>query len=267
MVRSLLKWSECLGKLLDKLLGRSPAEIAPWFTPGSRLYCVGDIHGRADLLSRLHGMILADSADFTGRKIIIYLGDYIDRGSYSRQVLELLLDEPLRGFENIYLRGNHEQALLDFLEFPRQAAGWLSYGGLATLLSYEIALQRLPLADDVEELADRLKQTLPASHLEFLRQTELSFQEGSYYFAHAGIRPGVSLDSQDRNDLLWIREDFIRHRAPHEHIIVHGHTITTEPELLSNRIGIDTGAFYSDVLSCLVLEGIEQRVLQTSSNG
>jgi serine/threonine protein phosphatase 1 len=229
-----------------------------------RLYCVGDIHGRDDLLRQMHRMIAADSTGYAGIRKVVYLGDYVDRGDASRQVIERLIDAPLEEFESIFLRGNHEQAMLDFLDFPDRASSWLSFGGLETLLSYGIKLDPPSFAPDFAGLAERFQQLLPDSHRGFIGATRLMHREGDYCFVHAGIRPGIRLEQQHPDDLLWIRKDFIDHTHPHPCVVVHGHTITNEPELLSNRIGLDTGAYFSGVLSCLVLEAADRRVLQTA---
>ena len=264
-------------KFVERILGRaeSPPKQAgegisggqtitrPSLPPGRRLYCIGDIHGRLDLLEELHEMIRADSLGFEGSKAVIYMGDFIDRGSQSKQVLDLLIDQPLEGFEPICLRGNHEQTMLDFLAEPQAAAAWLNFGGQVTLLSYGVGLGRLQMAQQVELLRDELEANLPESHLEFLNSCRLTHVEGSYCFVHAGIRPGVELERQVPEDLLWIRDDFIRSRQDHGVIVVHGHSITEEVEMQPNRIGIDTGAYYSGLLTALVLEGEQQRLLQT----
>lgn len=232
-------------------------------TPGSRLYCIGDIHGRLDLLEELHGMILQDSSGFEGRKTVVYLGDYIDRGAQSRQVLDLLIDQPLEGFETVCLLGNHEQAMLDFLRNPAGGAAWLSFGGQVTCMSYGVGLGNVIMNMDLELLGEELAEKLPQSHLDFLNSMPLFYIEGSYCFTHAGIRPGLPLKNQEMSDLLWIREEFTRSRDRHEYIVVHGHTISPEVENLPNRIGIDTGAYQTGMLTGLVLEGSEQRLLQT----
>jgi serine/threonine protein phosphatase 1 len=231
--------------------------------PGRRLYAIGDIHGRLDLLEELHGMIEADAAGFEGSKGVVYLGDYIDRGAQSKQVLDLLIEQPLAGFDCVYLLGNHEQTMLDFLAHPQAAAAWLTYGGQVCLMSYGVGQGRAQMMQQVDVLRDELETRVPHSHLEFISSCRLTHVEGSYCFVHGGIRPGVPLDEQVPEDLLWIRDDFTRSTADHGCIVVHGHSISEEVDFQPNRIGIDTGAFYSGVLTALVLEGSEQRVLQT----
>ncbi len=241
--------------------------VKPFVPAGQRIYCIGDIHGRLDLLQQLQQFILDDAAHYEGGKTLVYLGDYIDRGEQSREVIELLLDAPLPGFKPVYLLGNHEQTLLDFLQHPRAVAAWLTYGGRATLHSYGVASSLEPSGPELDDVRDALERRLPQVHLEFYRQLEVMYLAGTYCFVHAGIRPGIHLQEQRNEDLLWIREDFTGSHATHERIVVHGHTIAVEVEWRPNRIGIDTGAFSSGVLTCLVLEGAEQRLLQTGGKG
>ncbi|MFC1720148.1 metallophosphoesterase family protein [Pseudomonadota bacterium] len=235
----------------------------PRVEAGHRIYSIGDIHGRFDLLQELHRMIAEDAANFEGGKTLVYLGDYIDRGLWSREVIDDLLESPLNGFESVYLLGNHEQTLLDFLEQPKIAAGWLSWGGRETLVSYGVDL---PLNISREKLAairDEFEGRLPVEHLEFFRNMQLMHVSGDYLFVHAGIRPGKPIQEQSNADLLWIREDFTESRMQHDFVVVHGHTISEEVVFRPNRIGIDTGAYATGVLTCLVLEGEERRLLQT----
>lgn len=235
----------------------------PCLPAGQRIYCIGDIHGRLDLLLELESIIRSDAAGYVGTRTAVYLGDYIDRGEQSKQVVDHLLDEPLPGFSAIHLLGNHEQTLLDFLEHPRSVAAWLSYGGRAALNSYGIPVVRELSPQDLPDLRDELQRRMPARHLDFYRQLTLMHVAGDYAFVHAGIRPGVPLANQRKEDLLWIREEFTASRQRHERIVVHGHTITPEVEWHDNRIGIDTGAFHTGILTCLVLEGSDRRLLQT----
>jgi serine/threonine protein phosphatase 1 len=245
--------------------GEEASAVRPFLEDGQRIYCIGDIHGRLDLLRQLHGLIAGDAAGFAGQRTLVYLGDYIDRGEQSKAVIDLLLDAPLPGFEAVYLLGNHEQALLDFLRHPRSVASWLTFGGRATLHSYGVSVTREGLLDDLERLRDDLLDRLPPRHLEFYQDMKLLYQAGSYCFVHAGIRPGIPLQEQRNEDLLWIRDDFTGSAVIHDHIVVHGHSITTEVDWRPNRIGIDTGAFHTGILTCLVLEGSDKRLLQTGA--
>lgn len=232
--------------------------------PGTRLYVVGDIHGRADLLRILHEAIRDDAADAPSRRVIVYLGDYVDRGGESSAVLEMLASGPPEGFEAVHLLGNHEAWLLDFLDDPDQGAGWIMNGGGATLLSYGIDAAGISFQRDrlAKARAD-LRSRLPPSHLAFLESLKLSHVEGDYLFVHAGVRPGLPLDRQSADDLVWIRDEFLFSDADHGKVVVHGHTIVDEPEVLDNRIGIDTGAFATGRLTCLVLEGSARRFIST----
>lgn len=240
-----------------------PEPVAPSIESGRRVYCIGDIHGRLDLMRRLHRKIEQDARRFDGRKVLVYLGDYIDRGPYSREVIEELLDNPLPEFRLVHLKGNHEQTLLDFLDYPEHAAGWLSWGGRETLMSYGVEFPALLGRGDFGELGDELRSRMPERHIEFLQTLPLFHVEGDYLFVHAGIRPTVPLAEQSDADLMWIRREFLEWGEQHAHVVVHGHSINEEVEMRPNRIGIDTGAFYTGVLTCLVLEGSERRLLQT----
>lgn len=246
--------------------GPEPEPVAPSIAPGRRVYGIGDVHGRVDLLLELHRLIETDAAGYDGAKVLVYLGDYIDRGEYSKEVIDLLLETPLPGFETVCLLGNHEQTLLDFLQHPTAAAGWLNFGGRDTLRSYGVDPGSALMRADLDDLRDQLQERLPTHHLEFFNGCELIYVEGDYCFVHAGIRPGVALTDQRNDDLLWIRDDFTGSRQQHDHIVVHGHSITEEVAFHPNRIGIDTGAFYTGVLTALVLEGAERRLLQTGDN-
>jgi len=252
--------------MLKKLFGARKADIAPPEAPdNTRVYAVGDIHGRADLLSRLHDRIRDDAAaSGLDRKVIIYLGDYVDRGETSKAVIDLLLDEPLEGFETIFLKGNHEEMMLGFLENAPVGAMWLHNGGDATTYSYGVRMES-PSAVDHRYfgMQQALREKISERHLAFLRNLDLYHIEGGYLFVHAGIQPGTPIAKQKSEDLLWIRHEFIESEADHGHCVVHGHTIFSQPEMCLNRIGIDTGAYYTNVLSCLVLEGTEQRLIQT----
>lgn len=230
---------------------------------GTRVYAVGDLHGCSDLLGRMHGLIVADARSAeVDRKVIVYVGDYVDRGPDSRAVIETLISNRLDGFETVTLRGNHDAWMLAFLDDVSVGISWLYNGGGATLLSYGIPFGGIG-SSRLDTLQRQLLEAIPASHRGFLETLRIAHREGGYVFVHAGIRPGVSLDAQSPNDLLWIREDFLDSDADHGFVIVHGHTIADRPELLPNRIGIDTGAFATGRLTCVVLEGDTRRFIQT----
>ena len=246
--------------------GHSAAAAAPTVPAGSRIYAIGDVHGRLDLLTQLHALITADAAAAPARRqVIVYLGDYIDRGPDSRGVIELLLQPPPPGFERVRLLGNHEDYLLQFLEHAEVGPYWCAYGGLATLASYGVRppVGFTPRAADFETAHHALADKFPPAHLDFLRGLKLTHMEGDYLFVHAGIKPGVALAEQQAEDLLWIRNEFLESADDFGVCVVHGHTIVETPEQHANRIAIDTGAFATGTLTALVLEGTERRFIQT----
>jgi serine/threonine protein phosphatase 1 len=251
--------------MLGKLFGArapKPDAVRPRVPDGTRVYAVGDIHGRLDLLRAIDRLIAADAAASpAARNVVVYLGDYVDRGDHSREVIDWLIDHPLAGFERVLLLGNHEDSMLQFRHDLQIGPAWLSFGGAATLHSYGIK----PPATDREfvRVQAELRAQLPERHLAFLRGLALSHVEGDFYFVHAGVRPGVPLDAQSPQDQLWIRDEFLASRQDFGKIVVHGHTITDEPEVKRNRIGIDTGAFASGTLTCLVLAGEAWSFLRT----
>jgi len=244
---------------------RRPDMPPPQIPPGRRVYAVGDIHGCLGLLRKLHRLVLehAETEPFNTRNAIIYLGDYVDRGDDSRGVIELLLNEPLPDFEHIYLKGNHEESLLRFLADRHHGAQWFGYGGDATLQSYGIRATDAGELADSEAVQRAFAQNLPPEHLAFFNRLRLSHIEGDYLFVHAGVRPGVALNDQDEGDMLWIRDEFLRSNTDFGKVVVHGHSIANAPTVKHNRIGIDTGAFASGCLTCLVLEGTSRRFLTT----
>ena len=239
----------------------------PSVKPGTRTYAIGDVHGRRDLLGRMHEVIAADIRGAPSDLSIqlVYLGDYVDRGAESRQVLDELLAGPFAEAQTVHLMGNHEQSLLAFLDKPETGAGWLYYGGDATLASYGIAVD--PMAPRTTELlshlARELTATMPAEHVSFLQDLALSHANGDYFFVHAGIDPKRPLDEQEPQDLMWIRDTFINSQNFHGKVVVHVHTIAPEPVVRRNRIGIDTGAYISGKLTCLVLEDTKRWFLTT----
>lgn len=256
-----------IAAMLSRLLGTAGRRdaVAPAIPPGSRVYAVGDIHGRADLLADLHQLIHEDAYRRQApRNVVVYLGDYIDRGEGSNAVIDRLLDEPLPSFERVCLRGNHEDCLLSFLDKLAIGPGWLSLGGMATLQSYGIAPpSRASDKAELQRIQHELARRLPDRHRRFLSTLVASHEEGDYFFVHAGVRPGVPLDRQSDEDLLWIRDAFLRSDAEFGKIVVHGHTIVDRPDVQRNRIGIDTGAYVTGKLTALVIEGTDWGFLQT----
>jgi serine/threonine protein phosphatase 1 len=254
------RWIARLGGLMRRQ-SESVAEVSA----GTCVYAVGDIHGRVDLLAILHRHIQSDADRRQPmRKVVVYIGDYVDRGEDSRRVLDLLLDDPLPDFEHVHLLGNHEQRLLQFLGDATVGPPWMQFGGDAALYSYGVRPpQPTAPAAEFERARQQFVEKFPSRHRRFLEGLVYTHVEGDYFFAHAGVRPGVPLAAQAPTDLLWIRDDFLHSEEFHGKIVVHGHSITPRPEVRRNRIGIDTGAFASGRLTCLVLEGSGRAFLQT----
>ena len=239
--------------------GRKPSVGA-----GAVVYAVGDVHGRADLLDRLLARVREDAATRPERrKVLVFLGDYVDRGPDSRRVIDLLAAEDPYGPERVFLKGNHEDAMLGFLAAPETGIQWLGFGGAATLRSYGVDPSAAHIDGDLDRLRRELARALPRSHRRFLDRLALCHEEGDYLFVHAGVRPGIPLDRQDPDDLIWIRGAFLESREDFGKTVVHGHSIAPRPELRANRIGIDTGAFATGVLTCLVLRGARRAFIQT----
>jgi serine/threonine protein phosphatase 1 len=225
---------------------------------GQRVYAIGDIHGCLDRLVALHEMIAEDLANRpTLNTTLIHLGDYVDRGNDSAQVVDWLINgPPVPADQFINLMGNHEQMMLAAVAGadPEAPGLWLMNGGADSLTSWGIG-RMVPPA----EWAARL----PRQHLIFLRDLAISHRIGPYMFVHAGIHPGVALELQSRHDMLWIRDPFLQSRADHGAVIVHGHTPKREPVVLPNRIAIDTGAVLGGALTCVVLEQDKLGFLQS----
>jgi len=226
--------------------------------PGQRVYAIGDIHGCLDRLVALHEMIAEDmAARPVARTTLVHLGDYVDRGADSAQVVDWLINQPPVPADAIVnLMGNHEFMMLSALAGVDKEAPshWLMNGGADSLLSWGISRTIPPT-----EWATRI----PRPHLLFLRDLGISHPIGPYLFVHAGVRPGVPLDRQSRQDMMWIREPFLSSRANHGAVIVHGHTPKREPIVQPNRIAIDTGAVLGGALTCVVLEDDRLGFLQS----
>ena len=230
---------------------------------GLRLYVIGDIHGRLDLLNSLACKVNDDlRQDRVDEAVTIFLGDYIDRGPHSAGVIERLsagdFPTPI-----VALRGNHEATLLSFLDDAGVLGDWRRYGGLETLVSYGVDVKKVMRGQGYDVALEFLRRNLPPRHLAFFEQTRLSWSIGDYFFCHAGVRPGVALGHQNERDLLWIRDEFNLYHGAFEKIVVHGHTPVEEPQVLANRICIDTGAYATGVLTCLVLERANRRFIST----
>lgn len=238
---------------------------APRVPDGVRVYAIGDIHGRADLLADMMQRISRDSnAGPPGLEtILVFVGDYVDRGPDSADVLDQLVKlKSGDSYTTHLLKGNHEVMFLDFLAGPSAFFQWAANGGVTTLESYDIDVAAIP-EDSPERLRHMALQTIPDSHLKLLRGLETSVIIGDYMFAHAGVRPDVPLDAQLEHDLIWIREPFLDFEGDLGKVVVHGHTPVPEPDIRANRIDIDTLAWRSGTLTALVLEGAERRFLQT----
>jgi len=231
---------------------------------GTVVYAIGDVHGCLDELRALEEKIVRDAQRFSGRKIIIMLGDYIDRGPNSRRVIEHLMAPPPKGFLRACLAGNHEVALLAYLDGYLSREPWLGYGGRETLFSYGVDPDRLAsLYGSSDETDRRIREAIPASHIDFLRTLPVMVCSDEWVFVHAGIRPGVSLEAQDEADLLNIREEFFRAAHRLDRWVVHGHTIVDAAQREGRRIDIDTGAFQTGRLTALRIVGKYGRLLSS----
>jgi serine/threonine protein phosphatase 1 len=184
----------------------------------------------------------------------VFLGDYIDRGPNSRKVIDLLIARQRR-CNALFLKGNHEDCALRFLSDPTVLSAWQSIGGIPTLLSYGVMPARGDDPESQQKASIALREAMPDSHRRFIGSLALSYSCGDFFFVHAGVRPGIPLQRQSQRDLLWIRDDFLLHEGDFGMVVVHGHTPIYKPEIRSNRINIDTGAYATGQLTCLVLEG------------
>ena len=249
-------------RLMRRLRGTGARAAA--IPPGLRVYAVGDIHGRADLLAAMAGLVARDlEMRPVARRLTIFLGDYMDRGPDTAGVIDRLArgDFPTA---LVALRGNHDAIFLDLMAGRTELDYFAQIGGSATLASYGIDIAHLATLPGGERDA-ALQRAIPAGHLAFLAGTRLSVEVGDYFFCHAGVRPGVALEAQSADDLMWIREDFLRSSADFGRVVVHGHTPVKTPDARLNRINVDTQAFASGMLTAVVLEGDDRRFLQTSA--
>lgn len=239
----------------------------PKGVPDYRAYVVGDVHGRLDLLEDLLSRIHAEIQHRPAPKVLLaFVGDLIDRGPSSAHVIERLRTYHRDGIEPVFILGNHEEVLLRILAGDAELIDqWRWFGGAECLQSYGIDPDELALLKDDDALA-LIRNAIPKNHVEFLEGFADSCRFGDYLFVHAGVRPGVPLDQQSQSDLRWIREPFLFDETDHGFIVVHGHTISLQVEERPNRIGIDTGAYRTGVLTALAIEGESRWLLDTQQS-
>lgn len=230
----------------------------------ARAYAIGDIHGRLDLLDNILTQIVEDlAARPIAAAYIVLLGDLIDRGPASAGVVERLRTLAHPGATLVFLMGNHEEFLLNVLAGDAGSLDdWLRFGGRECVESYGLDPRRLIAAEEPVAIG-LVREAIPQSHRSFISSFVDSFSFGDYLFVHAGIRPGVALDKQAPHDLRWIREPFLSDRSFHGAMVVHGHSISDGIDERPNRIGIDTGAYSTGVLTALVVDGDDRRFLQS----
>ena len=246
---------------MDRLMGRAEAAAPlPRLTAAQRpalIYAIGDVHGCLDQLQALEARIVADAAGTAGDKWIVMLGDYVDRGPRSAQVLDHLIAPPPAGFSRISLRGNHDQAMLSALEDPRALDSWIGWGIESTLGSYGLGPSQMAELAAPGRAATRqqlLQAHIPDEHVAFLRNLPVLLSVPGYIFVHAGLRPGVATAQQRDRDLMWIRGEFLDAGYDFGATVVHGHTPVDAPELTPHRIGIDTGCYASGILTAVRID-------------
>lgn len=252
---------------LKRLFERGPPPAAR-FLDGRVGYAVGDIHGRADLLANMLALLeerADEDAREAGQPIVIFLGDYVDRGPDSAGVIDVLLKGKPHGFERRFLRGNHEQTMLAFMADPLANRAWMLQGGAETLTSYGV--QPPPMSASEQDwiaCAERFSTRVPQAHVDFLNGLERYVELGDYAFVHAGVDAERSLEEQTDDDLYWIRDRFISARRRFSHRVVHGHTPVERPYADDRRVAVDTGAYASGVLTAARFEGEEVAFLSVS---
>ncbi|WP_428410473.1 metallophosphoesterase family protein [Hyphococcus sp.] len=252
-----------MARMIDRLMRKSGSDWPKTAAvpDGKRIYAIGDIHGRADMLDELLYDIEKEAGSLDAAQLV-FLGDYVDRGDDSRGVIERLIRIAAEHEDAVFLKGNHEELMLDFLEEPEDLGHWLDWGGEETLESYGIHTVGQPK----EALAEQWFALAPKTHFDFLKSLKLHHVEGDFLFVHAGLRPGAPLEEQTDADMLWIRKRF-HNASPEERpdfVVVHGHTPTAKPVDAGWRIGVDTGAVYGGMLTAVVLEGTERRFLSVA---
>lgn len=241
-------------KTLDFKHARGPDKL--------RIYAIGDVHGRLDLLQEMHRLIQLENEKAPPFDwVIVHLGDYVDRGLQSNGVINLLMNAQKKNHRMLALAGNHDIGLLEFLDTGDTYGLFARHGGRQTALSYGVNIN---FGDDDSIAAGRraLRDAIPASHIDFIRSRPRSIAFGDFFFCHAGIRPGVELDRQSPEDLIWIRWEFLDDTRLHPKVIIHGHTPATEVEIRPNRVNLDTGAYSSGRLSAIVIDGTDKFFLE-----
>ena len=248
-----------------KLFSAPPERALPAIPPGERVYAIGDIHGRLDLFVEIAEAIETDNATRgPAKSTVILLGDLVDRGPDSAGVLTAARIWASQRDVRI-IAGNHEEMFLEAFESPDVLRHFLRFGGKETLLSYPVDPDDY-FAAELHEVQEMMTRAVPQEDLDFIRSFENTVVVGDYVFVHAGIAPNVPLESQTTGQLRWIREPFLSHEEDHGFVVIHGHTISDEPEVLHNRIGIDTGAYESGRLTALGLEGTERWFISAQEN-
>ena len=250
-------------RILSRFRGNAAGDRSRRVPPGQRVYAIGDIHGCNRLLDSLLAQIELDVSGYGGTVTLVYLGDFIDRGLGTADVIECVRQPPKWAQRTVYLRGNHEEMILHFIDNPVEAASWCQYGGLETLASYGVNVAHKLQGSSLIYARDELAERMPPAHLAFLCDLELSKRIGDVFFCHAGIDPETPLSEQIADALLWIREPFLSSKQDFGAYVVHGHTPTEAPQVRANRLNIDTGAYLSGCLTCAVFEECEVRFLST----
>ncbi|MCK1404952.1 metallophosphoesterase family protein [Bradyrhizobium sp. 76] len=226
----------------------------PRLPDGIRIYAIGDVHGRADLLRAVFAAIdLHLSRSGPARALHVFLGDYIDRGPETAATIDLLIDRSQR-HETVFLKGNHEAFFLEVVQDPPKLDAWREFGGFQTLMSYGLRPSIKPDRDEQDYLVKGLLDIMPRRHQHFLSNLRPCFACGDFFFAHAGVKPGVPLRQQREEDLLWIRDEFLQSEQNFGKYVVHGHTPVAKPDIRPNRINIDTGAYASGILTLLTIQ-------------
>ncbi|HXC56175.1 MAG TPA: metallophosphoesterase family protein [Rhizomicrobium sp.] len=262
-----MQWPK-FARSIATALGRrnAPSSLVPRLPDGHLAYAIGDIHGRSDLLRILIAKIAEDAKTrlTPGRRpTVVFIGDYVDRGPDSRGVIDFLLNELPPGWDYRFLKGNHEETLLAFLNDPTIGESWREFGGLQCLTSYGVAVQRNGAAMDWPAMAAAFAAALPPAHFDFLSKLLLRETIGDYVFVHAGVRPGIPLEYQSERDLLWIREEFTAGRRALPQTVVYGHTPNPQVVTGPGRICVDTGAYATGTLTAAGFNGADVWYLST----